>query len=522
MKTCEIESVEAERYKLQSDLDDQKSPLDRNKLGQFHTPTQLARDILAYGLNLLNSNKIRFIDPAFGTGTFFSALQAHLGPQTLEKAVGFEIDPHYARPTVEFWRNEQIKIVEADFIKQVPSQEYNLLICNPPYVRHHHLSEKRKKELKDKLRAGGYKISGLAGLYCYFLLLSHEWLEEGGVAGWLIPSEFMTVNYGAAIRNYLTKDVTLLHIHRFNPEDAQFSDAIVSSAVVWFKKEKPRSDHKARFTYGGSLLDPVIEAKIPISVLAHEPKWTRFPQQSSRTVSQELTLGDLFKIKRGIATGCNEFFILPEYKIAELDLPLEVFKPILPSPRHLDSNRVLARQDGSPDLEKRLFLLDITFSKSEIALRYPSLFQYIESGESQGLHKKYLNRSRKPWYSQEKRPAAPLVCTYMGRSSRDTELPVRFILNESASLVTNVFLAMYPTPAFAKLIKADPALLETVWRELNELPVGSILDESRVYGGGLHKVEPKELAKVKLHQTSIDVQKMIKPTQLAFKEIAAE
>jgi hypothetical protein len=79
-------------------------------------------------------------------------------------------------------------------------------------------------------------ISGLAGLYCYFLLLSHDWMEEQGLAIWLIPSEFMDVNYGVTLRRYLTEHVTLLHIHRFCPTDVQFTDALVSSAVVVFSQ----------------------------------------------------------------------------------------------------------------------------------------------------------------------------------------------------------------------------------------------------------------------------------------------
>jgi hypothetical protein len=42
----------------------------------------------------------------------------------------------------------------------------------------------------------------------------------------LIPSEFMDVNYGAAVKRYLLNKVTLLHIHRFDPHDVQFGDAL--------------------------------------------------------------------------------------------------------------------------------------------------------------------------------------------------------------------------------------------------------------------------------------------------------
>jgi adenine-specific DNA-methyltransferase len=58
--------------------------------------------------------------------------------------------------------------------------------------------------------ASNVVLSGLAGLYCYFMALAHGWMAEGGVAGWLIPSEFMDVNYGRALEAYLLREVTLL------------------------------------------------------------------------------------------------------------------------------------------------------------------------------------------------------------------------------------------------------------------------------------------------------------------------
>ena len=64
-------------------------------------------------------------------------------------------------------------------------------------MRHHHLESDEKDRLKAQLaRSLHMEISGLAGLYCYFLLLCHDWMEEQGLAIWLIPSEFMDVNYG--------------------------------------------------------------------------------------------------------------------------------------------------------------------------------------------------------------------------------------------------------------------------------------------------------------------------------------
>ena len=71
------EDLEVHRSALQTRLDRQKTSAERNRLGQFATPTQLARDVLAYGLSLLpETMPIRFLDPAIGTGSFYSALRS--------------------------------------------------------------------------------------------------------------------------------------------------------------------------------------------------------------------------------------------------------------------------------------------------------------------------------------------------------------------------------------------------------------------------------------------------------------
>ena len=51
----------------------------------------------------------------------------------------------------------------------------------------------------------GVEVNGLAGLYVYFVLLATAWMEDDGYAGWLIPSEFMDVNYGMVLKRFLTE-----------------------------------------------------------------------------------------------------------------------------------------------------------------------------------------------------------------------------------------------------------------------------------------------------------------------------
>ena len=490
-------ALEGQRVSVQEILDSSKTIDERRKFGQFATPISLARDIVSYGLSCLGlAEGIRFFDPAFGTGAFYSALLQETESVNISKATAIEIDTLFSDAASKLWHNQDIKIINNDFTAIEPDDYYNLVICNPPYVRHHLLDNESKLRIKIKTeQSSGVRLSGLAGLYCHFLLQSVQWMDDDAIAGWLIPSEFMDVNYGKAIKGFLLSEVELFRIHRFNPEDTQFGDALVSSAVVWFKKRRP-TNKRVTFSYGGSLAAPQESKGITVDSLRKEAKWTRFPRQPQRIFKKTTPkLKDYFNVKRGIATGSNEFFILEESRIIELGLPFEFFRPVLPSARYVKTTEIESDASGNPILPQRLFLLDCRLSESEVKEDYPRLWQYLESGKD-SVANGYLCKKRKCWYFQEQREAPILICTYMGRSSSERSSAFRFILNNSKATVTNSYLALYPNKNLAEQFTIAPSLKRTVWEMLNDLTADSLHDEGRVYGGGMQKIEPNELLNI--------------------------
>ena len=495
-------TLESTRLAVQSQLDSIKTQAERNKRGQFATPTALAAEILEYAHSLLPPRlKIRFLDPAIGTGSFYSALLSRFAPSRIVRAVGYEIDPRYGRAADQLWRDTSLTVHLSDFTAATPPQaetdKFNLLICNPPYVRHHHLMRADKVRLQQAVEhTAGLRLSGLTGLYGYFVCLAYAWLAADGLAGWLIPSEFMDVNYGRPIKEFLLKRVTLLRIHRFDPKDVQFRDALVSSAVVWFRKSAPPENHAVEFTYGGTLTQPAATKSIPVSVLRETSKWTKYPLAAVRPTPHytELKLSDLFKIQRGIATGANEFFVLTLEAAAQHRLPREFLMPILPSPRYLTKDEIEADAQGEPLIERKLYLLNCNLPEEAVKHRYPTLWKYLQSGVATGISQHYLCQHRTPWYSQEARAAAPILCTYMGRQNAASGRPFRFILNHSRATAPNVYLLLYPKPALADYLAEQPDRIQAVWRALNEIQPDTLIGEGRVYGGGLHKLEPNELA----------------------------
>lgn len=484
-------------------IDEGKAADVRNKLGQFSTPFELARMMVTQaGLHLSAGEKIRFLEPAAGTGVFFSALASNSGLETrLDSVLGLEIDPAYALPSQSLWHARGFEITQDDFIGFTSRLENrgcaNFICTNPPYVRHHHMPAQLKELLHHRIRNElGIEVSGLAGLYIYFVLLSHSTLAEDGVASWLIPSEFLVVNYGRALRDYLTTKVELISLQQFDPEDVQFDDALVSSCVVTYRKKSPSVDTKFRFGYGGDLISPRLTMEIPVRNPELKGRWRLLPEENVTHVAARI--GDLFTIKRGIATGANGFFLLTRQQIAALRLPEKFLRPVLPGPRLLDNPVITADAEGMPLLPDTKYLLDCAEPAETVRVRYPSLWSYLERGRAEGVADGALCASREPWYAQEQRTAAPFLASYMGRPTQRTDCPIRFFKNESRAIATNVLLNLYPKPWLARRLSEEPARGHELIALLNSITAGSLVQGGRSYGGGLHKVEPSELANMPL------------------------
>jgi predicted RNA methylase len=499
-----LKHAESQRLKVQNLLDAAKTPRERNRLGQFATPSSLAQAMLEYAQTVLPpSMPVRFFDPAFGTGAFYSALLQTFSPHQIEKAYGYEVDEQYGQHASRLWRETPLQLTVGDFTRASPPEtedaKATLLVCNPPYIRHHHITREEKARLQALVQQRiGFTLSELAGLYGYFLCLAHSWMAENGLACWLIPNEFMDVNYGQQLKAYLLSSVTLLRIHRFDPQEVQFDDALVSSVIVWFRNELPPPEYTVELTCGESLTTPTASQYISARMLQAKAKWSQF-FPSSHYVSpamKQITLSDLFTIRRGLATGANHFFMLTREQVQRYQLPDTFLTPILPSARYLLTDEIRADTRGMPLLEPALFLLNCDLPEEEVQRTYPSLWRYLQLGRARGVHTGYLCRHRSPWYAQEQRPPAPFLCTYMGRQGARSASPFRFIVNYSQATAANTYLLLYPKSTLANALQRQPATIAEVWKALRSLAPEILIGEGRVYGGGLHKLEPGELANV--------------------------
>jgi adenine-specific DNA-methyltransferase len=464
------------------------------------TPPELAKEITEYAVSLLSTNElpVDFGDPAVGTGAFYSALLQVLPKKQIASAIGIDISAKQVAAAQWRWAEKGMKVIQGDYLHMERLPARSLVLANPPYLRHQRIPAKYKQELRERASVTvGTRISALSGQYVYFLLLSHKWMKPGAIAAWLIPSEFMQTAYGVAIRNYLTHRVQLIRIHQFGHDDPQFENVETLPAVVVFRNQEPLNGQTARLTGGGTLNSPISNEDVQIQDLAQETKWAIPRRVSHKAQSSEFTIGDFFYVRRGIATGANDFFIMERAEAKRLGIPERVLRPVLPKERNLETDIIEKLADGYPKVSPQLCLLNCDLSEAEIRIRYPKLFAYLSKGKQPEILTRYLIRHRHPWYKQEKRDPAPYLCMYMGRVSGDTP-PLRFLWNKSDAIATNTYLMLYPRPALNKLLRARSTIAAEMFDLLRETAKKSMSEGARIHAGGLHKIEPRELLEVRL------------------------
>jgi len=195
---------------------------------------------------------------------------------------------------------------------------------------------------------------------------------------------------------------------------------------------------------------------------------------------------DVIKIKRGISTGRNDFFVLTDRGAKDRGLdPEKWLKRVLPTRIHLAATKF--SNDHWEELRQAghaCWLLVLPNAKSESF--DTAVQEYLKEGLRRGLHTTPTAKSLPAWFSLPIPSTPPdLFVTYFFRGSP------RFILNEAGVLhLTNILGGRFVNSALKVTVKGRIVdLLNTKAKQwMKRRPPG------REYKGGLRKIEPRELS----------------------------
>jgi adenine-specific DNA-methyltransferase len=479
---------------------------ERRDRGQFFTPEPIAQAMAHWAIR---SKRARVLDPGSGPGQLLASAQQRLRTLGARRAssqlVGVELSllaPAFAAlalaPAGGIPRVDQ-----ADFLTtfRARSRSFDAIVANPPYSRHHALSRAYKEQIgKLADRLTGEHVHRSAGIYVHFLLRSLSLLKDGGRLAFLTPREFFDARYGSVVKAHLLKQARLRGLVVFDPAATRaFEGVMTTSAITLLERGKPdraavRVVHVRRIPSAVQLaaaLAPDAQMgerawgwveDVAYERVAAASRWSSLLPGHVVTADRkgQVPLGDLVRVKRGIATGANRFFVLSKADANANSLKNGSLRPAIARAHLVNGARItkntFTRWSGRGE---RVWLLDIRHK-----MLTPAERAYLRAGVAQKLDARTLCRMRTPWYRMERRDPPPILVTYMSKDAP------RFVRNDAGVVPLNVFHGLYP-------------------KDLNKRQVATLMDHlnseafrkkmgraARTYGAGLVKIEPRELSTV--------------------------
>jgi adenine-specific DNA-methyltransferase len=476
---------------------------EREKLrdkGQFWTPEWVAETMIEYVIK--NSDLI--FDPATGAGAFYQALKNN-PDSDIVKFWGIDIDPKVLDNYI--YQDHNCLIELRDFILNPPPNKFHSIIANPPYIRHHRLSEEIKIKVKEICRnIMGFTIDGRAGLHIYFLIQALNLLEKNGKLAFIMPSDTVEGIFAQKLWNWITNYFKLECVITFAPSATPFPKVDTNAIIFLIKNTKPCDQFiwvKANQAHTNDLKYFIkSEFKINQNSLdicqrtIKEGLKTGFSRAYLAQETFKYKLSDFATVMRGIATGANNFFYLTKNQAKELEISEEFLYPAIARTRDIEGNLITEETLINLDQKGRPTLL---FAPDERDFKqFPETVQsYLKYGESLAINQKPLIKTRKPWYKMEKRKVPYFLFAYLGRRN------LRFIKNQAKVIPLNGFLCIYPH-------SNHPDFLRELWQVLNDqTTIDNLSLVGKSYGAGAIKVEPRALANLPIANNLIEYNKYL-------------
>lgn len=456
----------------------QRDRSSRKQLGQFFTPRPLA-NLMASWLEACSPDTV--LDPAVGPGILLDACASRgVG----RRFVGVDVDGlalAFARGRLP----KGVELIEGDYLSQRFDLKFDAVISNPPYVRHH--SFEIAQDVSNRIIvSSGQRFGKLTNLYVYFILHSIDMLRNSGRGAFLIPAEWANANYGQGLKDFFRETGFLKRVVYFSHEGLPFADNLSTACILCVEKTGGDGIVATHYVNGEadiSSLDSLEASQNVLSQLLEMKELSRAKKWDALLASTEhdhrpgsVRLGELGRTRRGIATGDNSYFMLDRATLLAKQIPMTAVQPCIS--KATDAQGFIFDTKDFEDLverERKAYLFNPPDDRNS------AVAQYLDEGVKRGVADRYLTRAKPKWYRAEERIPAPIWVTVFGRGR------LKFLRNKAGCRNLTAFHCLYTS-------NDDPLFQDALVACLNsDVITGAVAKHQRVYGGGLLKMEPKDI-----------------------------
>lgn len=465
------------------------------KTGSFYTPLSLVKHMTKFAVEQGGVNSI--LEPSVGDGRFIKELEKY---NCIIDAV--EIDPQKIAYLRESNQQENVNLFNANFIEYSlkSTKKYNLIIGNPPYISKKGLSQKEKTLSIELMDFWGLPETLFQNLWVTFVLGALKLLDpNNGSIFFVLPFEFLQVNYAEKLRSFLESKFNTIEITTFResvfPELDQdvclvyMSNAVQVEPIVTYKTVTNITDFK--------LIDfSQIQRNKPIK------KWSNAILNDNeiellKQLSEKFTPVSHFgDISPGIVTGANDYFILDQNKVKNLKCDENTI-PIIQKGSYLKKSLLIFTSEDFIFLKeshKKIWMLNL--NNIEDTSFSDEINEYLTEGIEKKIHERYKCKRRKRWYD------VPILRTGdLMFFKRYDKLP-RLIVNDLGVYSTDVSYNIRLNPIY------DSSSLAFCF--YNSLTLTLSEFNGRFYGGGVAELVPSEFKSLVVPYMKIGRDEIIK------------
>ena len=437
------------------------------------------------------------LEPSFGDARFVDAFYLQ---ESVESIVAVELDERKVKKVIDNrGYPSSVSVVCSDYLSFAAEcpDSFDLIIGNPPYISIKNLNKSTLEKAKTLCFELGIDCSVAQNLWVAFLLASIKLLEEDGVIFFVLPSEFLQVQYAEKLRLFLERQFNTIHILTFS--ERMFPDIEQETCLVYLTNEKQglpyiAYKHYDALNYGVPSYESCIERNKPLK------KWSNAILSDSQIELLKnpqcsmLRIRDIATSSPGIVTAANKYFILTSEEVEEYQCENYVI-PVI-SKSSMLRGRIALDRDLIKELSDagfKVYMLDLKNTRPE---ELPDgLVNYLEmvgSIERRGKAIKdgYKCSKRKPWYGVPIIESGP-VCFF----KRYDRCP-RMCLNENLIKTTDIAYGI-------KLYEGyDPKSL--VFCFYNSVTLAQCEYLGRYYAGGVSELTPSEFKELHVPYMAIE------------------
>jgi adenine-specific DNA methylase len=449
----------------------------KKQTGSFYTESKIAQWLVEWAVR---SPRDSVLEPSFGEGIFIEkALDRFKQFKNNSPAItAVEIQNDIFEKLKFMFAENNLNACTADFLSLDVSQQYDVVIGNPPYIGIKKLPQSQKHNARSIIDKYAIHCPNNGSLWFPFVLHATDALKTDGRLGFVMPFEITYARYAGGLWKLLSEKYSTISICRIY-EDF-FPNVDVETVLLLAEGKGGNTTHVNYHCY--NKIDDLLfgnithTARIPVSKIGGNSKPFVYSlltekQQAllNRFRSEKILtpVADICKFKIGYVCADKKYFHPDSDTRNHYSLPVDNFIPAIINAKELNGGTGIGSEADSGQCKNKLYLPRNITEGDKI---------YIQSGEMLGVHQKYKCRVRNPWYITPNVEIPDVILSVFGETPK-------LVVNRGKYAVSNSLLCGALSDITSK---------EFVCRWYNSLTLLSLELNVHSLGGGSFVIIPSE------------------------------